>query len=133
MSDSTLIVMVDEDRKFGVADVVESLGNIPGVSALRKRLGDNGEELVEARYCGENDSRLVQLLAGQSSIAIHGSDKVALDFALRFSREYRKHSEVPLQAFNANYSFHQLLSSDVDLAKLVKRIVDTPFSGTASQ
>jgi hypothetical protein len=133
MSDSTLIVMVDEGRKFEPARALESLRNIPGISAIRKRVGDCGEELLEARFSGDRDSRLVELLPGQQSVAIHGSDRLALDFALRFAAEYRKHSDQTLQTFNANYSFHQLLSPDLDLALLMKRIVDTPFSGAPSE
>jgi len=64
---------------------------------------------------------------------VHGSDDIALEVAVEFAVRYISTKGVRLQLFNAQYDFHQILSADIDLATLKRRIEEDPFAGARQE
>jgi hypothetical protein len=127
MSDGT-IIMLPEPHTFSVENVIEVLHAIPGISKVTTRKWPNGEEFCDAEYSAQGYGRVAELLPGRRCFTIHGADDAALEFAVLFANEYRKHSDLTLEVFDEAYFFHQLLVPGLTLASFKKRIADDPFS-----
>lgn len=134
MPDYTLIVLTSGVR-FDPREVADIFHAMPGVENIKANQGHDGSDRVEAVYCyrGVTGGLTLVTSAGRGSIAVHGSDDIALEVAIEFAVRYISAKGSNLELLNAQYDFHQILTADIDLETLKRRIDEDPFAGAPQQ
>lgn len=130
MSDYTVIAPPG-GMSLDFREVTDIFRAMPGVQNIRIAPHYDGSDSVEAHYCCRGVTGSLTLVEG--SVAVHGSDDIALEVAIEFAVRYINAKGVDLYLFNAQYDFLQMLSADIDLATLKRRIDEDPFAGARQQ